>query len=110
MEWEKTESLREVIERLKIEKFEIIGVEQDKRSINYREINQRVASRGHLALVFGNEVDGLSKEDIELCDEVVEIPMKGAMVRQAHHPRNLKRGKESLNVAVTVGIVLYSLS
>ncbi|MBP9748558.1 MAG: TrmH family RNA methyltransferase, partial [Candidatus Pacebacteria bacterium] len=54
-----------------------------------------LASSSHLALVFGNEVDGLSAEDLSLCDLVAEIPMKGR--------------KESLNVAVSVGIVLFSL-
>ncbi len=97
VEWEKVESLSSIIERLKGEKFKIVGIEQSENSIDYRELkNSKIlASSSHLALVFGNEVDGLSAEDLSLCDLVAEIPMKGR--------------KESLNVAVAVGIVLFSL-
>ncbi len=98
VEWERTESLEEAVNVLKnytssdnFSKFKIIAVEQDKRSINYKLIS----NNDNLALVFGNEVDGLSKEDLALCDVVAEIPMRGK--------------KESLNVAVAVGVVLFSL-
>ncbi len=107
VEWEKAESFEEIIERLKIERFRIVGIEQDKNAIDYRKIENRKTK--NIALVFGNEVNGLSKEDLKLCDLVAEVPIHGAMVRQAHHPRNSMQGKESLNVAVCAGIVLYSL-
>ena len=108
VEWEKIESLGEVIRKLNptslklrgTKEFKIVGIEQDKKSIDYRDIKQSVASREHLALVFGNEVEGLSKEDLKLCDEIIEIPMQDAMVRQAHHPRYSMRGKESFNFVV----------
>ena len=113
VQWEKAETLEEIIERWKngkTEKFKIIGIEQNKKSINYKKINYYLKSNDYnLALVFGNEVEGLSKEDLKLCDIVAELPMRGAMVRQAHHPRNSMRGKESLNVAVAAGGVLYAL-
>jgi tRNA G18 (ribose-2'-O)-methylase SpoU len=129
VEWERTESLEEAVNVLKnyspslctdksllafssarpvglrkarsednFSKFKIIGVEQDKRSINYKLIFNLPAGEAgdyNLALVFGNEVDGLSKEDLALCDVVAEIPMRG--------------NKESLNVAVSVGIILFSI-
>jgi tRNA G18 (ribose-2'-O)-methylase SpoU len=75
--------------------FTVIGIEQNKKAIDYRKIKQQVASSQHLALVFGNEVEGLSKEDLKLCDVVAELPMLGQ--------------KESLNVAVCAGVVLYDL-
>lgn len=77
--------------------FKIIGVEQSKNSIDYRELknSKLLAPNSQLVLVFGNEVDGLSQEDLKLCNLVAEIPMHGR--------------KESLNVAVSVGIVLYGL-
>jgi tRNA G18 (ribose-2'-O)-methylase SpoU len=90
--------------------WKIIGIEQDKKAINYKSLKSKLVTRdSKLVFVFGNEVDGLSKQDLKLCDAVAEVPMRGAMVRQAHHPRNSMRGKESLNVAVAVGIVLYAL-
>ncbi len=107
--WEKVENLNLIIERLKIERFKIIDIEQSSKSINYKKLKKLATDDLCLALVFGNEVEGLSKEDLKLCDIIAEVPMRGAMVRQAHHPRNSRRGKESLNVAVCVGIVLYEL-
>lgn len=97
VEWQKVENLAKIIERLKIEKFKIIGIEQSKNSINYNELkNSKLLTQySNLAFIFGNEVDGLSKEDLVLCDVVAEIPMRGK--------------KESLNVAVAVGIILYGL-
>lgn len=97
VEWQKVENLKEAIEKLKIEKFKIVGIEQSKNSINYNELkNSKLLTQySNLAFIFGNEVDGLSKEDLALCDVVAEIPMRG--------------NKESLNVAVTVGIVLFGL-
>jgi len=95
IKWEKVESINLIIEKLKKEEFKIIGIEQDKAAIDYRKIKQQVASSQHLAIVFGNEVGGLSKEDLKLCDIVAELPMLGR--------------KESLNVSVCAGVVLYSL-
>lgn len=96
VEWEKVESLKNVSERLKEENFKIIGVEQSENSIDYRKLNSKILdSRFNLlAFVFGNEVDGLSKEDLKLCDLVIEIPMLGH--------------KESLNVAVAAGVILFN--
>lgn len=54
---------------------------------------ERTGARRPLALVLGNEPGGVSPEVLEACDERVEIPMVGV--------------KESLNVAVTAGIVLH---
>lgn len=93
VEWEKVENLNLIIERLKIENYKIVGIEQDKKAINYKKIKNKKTK--NIALVFGNEVEGLSKEDLELCDLVAELPMLGR--------------KESLNVSVCVGVVLYSL-
>ena len=119
VKWEKFENLKEAIEKLK--NHFIIGIEQDKKAVDYRKIKKLMSSPvksvkadhgisgQNPALIFGNEVDGLSKEDLKLCDIVAELPMRGFMVRQAHHPSNIKQGKESLNVAVAAGIVLYSL-
>lgn len=113
VEWKKEENLLQAIQNLKnhfvrsqllrksryqndFSDFKIVGIEQSKKAINYKKIKQQIASSQHLALVFGNEVDGLSKEDLKLCDIIAQLPMLGK--------------KESLNVAVCAGIVLYSLS
>jgi len=75
----------------------VVAIEQDKKAIDYRKLkNSKLsASSSQLALVFGNEVGGLSKADLKLCDIIAQLPMHGS--------------KESLNVSVCAGIVLYSL-
>ncbi|MBN2093983.1 MAG: TrmH family RNA methyltransferase [Candidatus Zambryskibacteria bacterium] len=96
VEWEKEESLE--VASLKVKKlgYKIIGIEQDKNAINYQGLKSKLLTRNPKpALVFGNEIEGLSKEDLKLCDIIAELPMLGA--------------KESLNVSVCAGIVLYSL-
>lgn len=69
----------------------IVGVEQSPKSINYKNFKPRYP----LALIFGNEVRGLSKNILAKCDKIIEIPMAGK--------------KESLNVSVAAGVVLFSL-
>jgi 23S rRNA (guanosine2251-2'-O)-methyltransferase len=104
MEWEKGKSFKGASLKVKKLGFKIVGIEQSENSINYKKIKAK-----NIALVFGNEVEGLSKSDLKLCDIIAELPMQGSMVRQAHHPRYSKAGKESLNVSVCAGVVLYSL-
>ncbi len=95
VKWEKVEDLKTATSNLKSENFKIVAVEQSKNSIDYRILKTKIQdSRSEcLVLVFGNEVDGLSEEDIKLCDLAVEIPMLGH--------------KESLNVSVAAGIILF---
>ncbi|MFA6269637.1 MAG: TrmH family RNA methyltransferase [Candidatus Paceibacterota bacterium] len=110
IEWEKVESLEEAISSLKNNLVRsqlpsksrsqdyfsdclVVGIEQDSEAIDYKKIKDLKTE--NLVLVFGNEVEGLSKEDLKICDVVAQLPMLGQ--------------KESLNVAVCAGVVLYSL-
>ena len=90
MEWEQVENVKDLIEKLKKEKVKIIAVEQDLKSIDYKKT--KISKK--ILVIFGNEVDGIEKKILSLCDEIVEIPMMGK--------------KESLNVSVATGIILYS--
>ena len=90
MPWEYIREPNTLITRLKKEGWRIVGVEQDARSHDYR---QKIVG-GKVAFVFGNEVRGLSPALRTMCDELIEIPMHGT--------------KESLNVSVAAGIVLFS--
>ena len=77
---------------LKAQGFAIAGLEQDERSVilpDYK-VPQKVA------LLLGNEIDGIYPEFREQCDTLIEIPMRG--------------GKESFNVSVATGIALYHLA
>lgn len=80
------------ITALKDEGYEIVGLEQDERSILLPEY--KVPEK--VALLLGNEIDGIYSEYRDQCDALIEIPMHG--------------GKESFNVSVATGIALYHLS
>lgn len=86
--WEKRD-IHELLTELKSKKVEIVAVEQDPRSASYMMHHPS----GDAALIFGNEVHGVPKVVIDLCGAVIDIPMRGK--------------KESLNVAVAAGVVLY---
>ncbi|MDP3999524.1 MAG: TrmH family RNA methyltransferase [bacterium] len=97
-----------LLERLKKDGYTILAVEQSKKSIPYfKVVLRRAQDKNKLALIFGNEVNGLSSAILKKADKILEIPMQGAMVQQAHHPRRLGRGKESLNVSVAAGIIIF---
>lgn len=87
--WESVADIRSLVEKLKKEKVKIIGLEQDSKSVNYKKIK----FVKNTLIILGNEVDGIEKEILKACDEIIEIPMKGK--------------KESLNVSVAAGIVLF---
>lgn len=88
-----------LIKHLKKEGFKVVAVEQAARAVDYKTVAADMACRTDqnqkLLLIFGNEVDGISKELLALCDIVAEIPMAGK--------------KESLNVSVSFGIALFRL-
>ena len=75
-----------------VEGYELVALEQSSSSINIRQYNQS----GPIALVLGNEPNGVSNELLEHCETHLEIPMHGS--------------KESFNVSVATGIALYALT
>src|SRR3989344_1486400 len=100
--WERV-SPTNIISTLQKKGWKVVGVEQDERAREHRTFRVRRPT----LFVFGNEVRGLPKSIRSACDTLIEIPMRGAVVRQAHHPRYTRRGKESLNVSVAAGIILF---
>lgn len=99
--WEYARTTGEVIKRLKKDGYEIFALEQSKRSVPYYEEAARLARvdwRGtdvRVAIILGNEVQGLPPAILRAVDRILEIPMMGK--------------KESLNVAVAFGIVAFGL-
>lgn len=77
---------------LKNQGFKIVGLEQDKRSIMLNDYKKPEK----IALLLGEEVFGITDDLLEICDDLIEIPMFGK--------------KESFNVSVAAGIALYQLS
>ncbi len=87
--WEKIENIKKLILLLQKEKFQIIAVEQTSHSVDYK----KVKVQDDALIIVGNEVSGITKDILDLCDVVAEIPMYGK--------------KESLNVSVAFGIALF---
>ena len=85
-------NLRETLERLREVGTSILALEQAPTSINLFDYDPTQV----VALILGNEVDGIDLSALESIDKILEIPMKGA--------------KESLNVAVAAGIAMYQLT
>ncbi len=89
--WSQASQVIDVIAELKQNGVTVISIEQSERAVSLYDVE----CQGDVAVVFGNEVDGVSQAAMELSDMIVDLPMYGT--------------KESLNVSVTVGIVLYDL-
>ncbi len=100
--WEQSKSAVTLIKKLKRDGFEIIAIEQDKRSVDYKKV--KLATK--TVFILGNEVDGLEKKVLDLCDQIAEIPMQGKLARR-RLPDDV--GKESLNVSVSAGIALFRI-
>lgn len=78
-----------LIRELQSDGVNVVAIEQTPASIFLDQF--KVPDK--IAYIFGNEIDGVQKSFLEVADTAVEIPMKGK--------------KESLNVSVTTGIVLF---
>lgn len=94
VEWEYAPTAVAAVEslKLKVENLKTIAIEQTKESIPYDKADFSLP----VALVVGNETTGLSKDTLDICDEIVELPMFGI--------------NKSLNVMVSLGIVLYKVT
>lgn len=95
--WEQYKDIGKLITLLRTihfpsgDRISIVAVEQSVKAINYKKFKPHFP----VVLVFGNEVRGISHQILKKCDQIIEIPMLGK--------------KESLNVSVSAGIVLFSL-
>lgn len=89
--WSYCKTLGPLFKKIKNDKIEIIALEQNLKSVDYR----RVKLPQRWALIVGEETKGLSKIILDKTDLIIEIPMKGV--------------KESLNVSVACGVALFKL-
>lgn len=105
--WEYRNSTARLIGELKAKGFIIFAVEQSKNSVLYKVVCLSKANLKKTAVVFGNEVKGIPPAILKHVDKVLEIPMRGAIIRQTNHPKRTGEGKESLNVSVAFGIISY---
>lgn len=105
VEWEYYKRPKKVFEKLKKQGFELVALENNlpltpNPSPARGEGNMMTLSgfkpRFPIALLLGEEVKGVKKDYLKLCDKIVEIPMQGK--------------KESLNVSVAAGIAMHYIN
>lgn len=89
--WEKMDNASDAIKELKKKGVKIIAVEQDERSVSYKSIKPQFP----VAIVIGNETDGVGKEALDLADTIVELPMFGV--------------NKSFNVWGSAAIIAYKI-
>lgn len=71
--WEKTDSTVETIRELKKKGVQVIAVEQDSRSVSYKDLKPNFPC----AIVVGSETGGMDKEVLDEADLIIELPMYG---------------------------------
>lgn len=93
VDWKYFESTIDAINTLKSNGYTIYSIEQTEDSISLADISIRQDEK--MAIIMGNEVNGVDQDVIDNSDKCIEIPQFGT--------------KHSLNVSVCTGVVLWEL-
>lgn len=93
MDWEHFADITEALKSLREQGYYIIGLEQTSNSLPLDNWEWKEGTK--FALVFGNEVEGISEKALPLCDTFVEIPQHGT--------------KHSFNVSVAAGMLIWDM-
>ncbi|MBA4198232.1 MAG: RNA methyltransferase [Chitinophaga sp.] len=93
VDWFYFDTTKDAVIALKQKGYSLFAVEQTDNSISLEKFTAN--NYQPLAVVFGNEVEGVDSEVIAICDGCIEIPQEGM--------------KHSLNISVAAGIVLWKL-
>lgn len=91
VDWKHEKDIISLINRLKSQNFRIFSIEQAENAVFLHDFTPKQGEK--YALVFGNEVNGVSQEVVDLSDGVIEISQGGT--------------KHSLNIAVSAGVTLW---
>ena len=94
VDWTHVDDITDTLLQLKKNGYTITSIEQTDSSVSL--LDWDIKPNQKLALVMGNEVDGVSDEALALSDVAIEIPQYGT--------------KHSLNVSVCTGVVLWEVS
>lgn len=94
VDWRYFASATEAVQELKAKGCFVYSIEQAEGSTKLQHL--RVDRNTRYAVVFGNEVKGVSQAVVDACDDCLEIPQFGT--------------KHSLNVSVTAGIVVWEFA
>ena len=90
--WKYIKNTTDAVKQLIKDGYHVLGIEQADKST---KLNEFELPKKAIAIILGNEVNGVDQQVIDLCNEVIEIPQFGT--------------KHSLNIAVTSGIVIWDL-
>ena len=90
--WEYSDNTLKSVSQLIEKGYYVVGVEQAEKSTM---LNNFKLPNKPIAMIMGNEVNGVAQEVIDICNQVIEIPQFGT--------------KHSLNISVTTGIVIWDL-
>lgn len=93
VDWNYYESTEDCVAGLKSEGYEVLAVEQVDDSVKLDQMADRLPAGKKIALVFGNEVEGVQDSVVAMCDGCVEIPQFGT--------------KHSLNISCAAAIVIW---
>ncbi|CAN5881958.1 RNA methyltransferase [soil metagenome] len=93
VEWSYFSNATEAIIHLKEKGYKVYAVEQVQNSLSLEKANFDPNEK--IAVIFGNEVNGVEQETILQCDACIEIPQLGM--------------KHSLNIATAAGVVLWEI-
>lgn len=93
VKWQYASEVTSILEQLKNDGYTIMAAEQVHNSVSLEKAGHLPDQR--TAIIFGNEVEGVSAAALSFCDKVLEIPQFGA--------------KHSLNISVSVGIICWEL-
>ncbi|MGY5850071.1 RNA methyltransferase [Salegentibacter sp. F14] len=91
--WEYAEDVLEIVTKLQQNNVKVFAIEQAEGAEMLHNFRPEIDKE--LAVVFGNEVKGVQQKVVSASDGIIEIPQLGS--------------KHSLNIAVSVGVVLWDL-
>ncbi|HET7827347.1 MAG TPA: TrmH family RNA methyltransferase [Candidatus Saccharimonadales bacterium] len=92
IKWRQADDITKLLDELRQAGYQLAALEQASESVQLGKFKPPAK----LALLVGNEVEGLDNETLKRCEVILEIPMRGR--------------KESFNVAVAAGMALYQLT
>lgn len=91
VKWQYYHTTAECVEQLRADGYTLLAIEQVEGAVMLDKLEVDTSKK--YALIFGNEVEGVAQEVVDMCDGAIEIPQAGT--------------KHSVNVSVAGGIVLW---
>ncbi|TNJ41878.1 RNA methyltransferase [Tamlana fucoidanivorans] len=93
VDWEYVENTLDLVKKLKTEGVHVCAIEQAEQAVMLNDF--KIADNTKYALIFGNEVKGVTQDVVSASDTVIEIPQFGT--------------KHSLNISVSCGIIIWDV-